>query len=251
MRLKDCLQSGGLGLILVLAGCGGEKSLHSDPPIPYDHPAAEVVYNQQLQEEIVGAMEEAQLALIKALLPEADVSQMRTLTASRGIRGMAGEVSCSPDFDFILVGVDISFPVDPSCTIGGDIQVTFIPMKAKVDLAANNLAFLKTINFDAELDLSGGNLDIVFLDGGISLFESSVVNLGDLVINGKVSVQIGGGFALSGRTNVFDRGTGVGATLSTNLGGSNPSGVQACFLSGGDPMDPEAGDASRCFGLGG
>lgn len=242
--------------IAALTSCGvgdiaARKQIQSSTTTdnPAGIPIDSTLNEPKAQQELLMVMEEVHRYIIDAVTVPA--AQLKARQAA-GIRSAFS--GCSPDFNIVMIGVGITFQGNDQCNLNGTISVKFFPLKATVDLDVVGLQFVKSISFDADIILgdSGTNstVSVQFLDGNISLESISFVPIKDLVLNGMAAVEFGSNlFKLNVRTNAFDRGTLMGmALLSSVLDDSNGSTVfKGCYLTGGNPLDPNAGTLAACF----
>lgn len=224
-------------LLLILASCGKIEKAEDNVLTSGDATSLEA------QLEIATVLENAQRAILGVFLPSGDV-------------GIAG---CKPEFSFVLVGIELKFAPSDTCMFLGDVNIKLFPLTAQVDLDVVGLKYVKAISFEADIQLDGSNTDMAIdfeiLDGRISL--GSLLPMSSLVLNGVVSFQnAASAFHLASRANAFEAITAAGVALVLQIDKDKVTGtssrvVKGCFLMGGVPDDPNAGDISNCLTLGG
>lgn len=221
-------------LLPMLLACGSETS-------PFETQSGET---DSLQRELASVLTNTNYALINGATETQELSV----------------ASCKPNIGVILVGVSLTFPENDDCNLDGTIKVKVLPASAKVDLAVVGLDHVSGLNFDADIDLakSGSSIELGFeiLGGQISLGESGFLGIKDLVLSGEASFLTDpDNLKLVTRMNAFDAQSKSGFAFITNILSNKQTGdsskdIRACFLSGGDANDPNAGTVTQCFSLG-
>jgi hypothetical protein len=139
------------------------------------------------------------------------------------------------------------FQESDNCLLSGSIDVSLFPLTATLNLESTKLKFVKSLKAEAKLSAAAGSLNMQFLDSRIQL--RNLINLPwqELVLNGKVQTTWqNSALSWKVRANAFESSTRMGvAILSTE---PPKIGLQACFLSNGDPLNPDAGTLSACLG---
>ncbi len=200
------------------------------------------VSKKQFQDELQLVMTEINSAVATALIPGVNT---RALTAT------AAAASCAPKFNFVLIGVGITFTPGAGCVLSGTVDVKLFPTSVNVDLTAVGLSFIDKIALTGSVILGGNtSLSLSFLNGHVDIKQIAGINIGSVVINGTVGLNTSPSLKFASRINAFTAsnkgGVALMATIDTSAGITN---IQGCLLSGADPQNPQAGTAFPCFGI--
>ncbi len=207
-----------------------------------NHPLAQ----PEVQKELRMITNEIQNAMLVALIPEYGTRDLQERVAILG---------CKPLVKLVLVGISIEFVASDTCKLNGTVSLKLFPATAVIDLDVVGLAFIDRIQLDAEgilnRDSQGVTINLVFLNGHVSLKEFKLFPISELSLNGRVNVVLGSGsLKLDSRINGFDPASGTGVALIAKIDGSTRT-IQGCLLGGARPDDPDAGTANACFKIGG
>ncbi len=232
-----------------LAGCGRQSELSENQSAQLQSAlvdslgSEDPVSNPLFQNEVQMVMSEVNSAIAQALLPGFSTSAFSSKAAV--------SLGCSPDIDFVLIGVNITFTSSSSCSLNGTVTVKLFPTTVTVDITAAGLSFIDKIELDGTYSLNGtASFSLTFLNGRISLKEIAGFSLGSIIVNGSAAVSTSPAFTFTSRVNAFASTGNLGVALMSTL---KPSAgvrtIQGCLLSGADPMNPNAGKAQPCFGI--
>jgi len=160
--------------------------------------------------------------------------------------------ACKTSWEFVWWGIQINFTDNSQCPLVGNIKVTFFPLTVALDIESTTLNFVKSIKASGNISFGGtantGNISLQFLDGRIELRKFIQLPWQDLVLNAKMqSLWQSGVFTWKTRANAFESISTIGtAVMRKDL--PDVPGWSVCMLTGGEPMNPDAGQLSACFG---
>jgi hypothetical protein len=237
-----------LVLCAFLSACGRQSELMENQSgelqnsLAANLDAGNPVSKPTFQNELSLVMNEVNSAVAKALIPGIDTRTLSTTTAA---------ASCAPSFNFVLIGVGITFNPGAGCSLSGTVDVKLFPTSINVNLTTVGLTFIDKINLTGAVILGGNtSMTLSFLNGHIDIKQIAGINIGSVVINGTVTLNTLPSLKFASRINAFvsegAKGVALLATIDSTAGIRN---VQGCLLTGADPQNPQAGSSFPCFGI--
>jgi hypothetical protein len=231
-----------------LAACGRESELAENQSAQLQSALAanlgseNPVSKKQFQDELQLVMTEVNTAVAQALIPGVDTRALTTTAAA---------ASCAPKFNFVLIGVGITFTPGNGCVLSGTVDVKLFPTTVNVNLTAVGLSFIDKITLNGSVILGGNTaMTLTFLNGRIDIKQIAGINIGTVVINGTVALNTSPSIKFASRINAFTAATKGGvALLATIDPAAGVTNIQGCLLAGADPQNPQAGTAFPCFGI--
>jgi hypothetical protein len=215
-----------LSLTLLLVSCGKQP----------------ITPNTDMQNEINYLLNES----LKQATIATNLSGAQTINTAV-VSSVTSTATCKPSTKLHFWGVALVFQESDNCLLSGSIDVSLFPLTATLNLESTKLKFVKSLKAEAKLSLAAGSLNMQFLDSRIQL--RNLINLPwqELVLNGKVqTLWQNSSLSWKVRANAFESSTRMGVAI---LSKEPPKiGLQACFLSNGDPLNPDAGTLSACLG---
>lgn len=233
---------------LLVSGCGNPSD---EVPSEWNelvdqHGLSPTIKDIIAQSEITKVIEEVNthvLGTAGAMLDPGAINGARAASAT----------SCKPKVTIVGLGANLEFAAGGTCFFQGTISVKLFPLQTTVDLKVVGLSFIQSITLKGEITLDGSSsISLLFQDGRINLNLGGLLPDTTLVLSGRSTFEFGAGATeINARTNAFEATTRAGlAIVVTIKGGSSSSKkVDSCFLTGGDAMNPDAGELKFCFAL--